>query len=82
MISFNLQDAYYPQEEAVANFDPAPVREAEKWEHILEDMKTALIHKEYSNMRKLMFGLEFEMHESRMKSYNAGYAHGCAPLPF
>jgi len=82
MISFNLQDAYYTQEEAAANFDPAPVREAEKWEHILEDMKTALIHKEYSNMRKLMFGLEFEMHESRMKSYNAGYAHGCAPLPF
>ena len=82
MTSFNLQDAYYPQEEAVANFDPAPIRESEKWEHILEDMKTALIREEYSNMRKLMFGLEFEMHESRMKSYNTGYAHGCAPLPF
>ena len=82
MISSNLQDAYYPLEEAAANHDPAPIREIEKWEHVLEDMKTALIHKEYANMRKLMFGLEFEMHESRMKSYNAGYAHGCAPLPF
>ena len=82
MIGSNLQDAYYPKEEAVANLDPASVREEEKWEHILEDMKTALIHKEYANIRKLMFGLEFEIHESRMKSYNAGYAHGCAPLPF
>lgn len=82
MISSILQDVYYPQEEAIANSDPAPVREAEKWEHILEDMKTALMKQEYSNMRKLMFGLEFEIYESRMKCYNDGYAHGCAPLPF
>jgi len=82
MISSNLQDAYYSMEEAAANHDPAPIREIEKWEHVLEDMKTALMKQEFSKMRKLMFGLEFEMHESRMKSYNAGYAHGCAPLPF
>ena len=51
MISSNLQDAYYPMEEAAANHDPAPIREIEKWEYVLQDMKTALIHKEYANMR-------------------------------
>ena len=82
MISFDLQSEYFRQEELAANYDPPPVREEEAWEVMLAEMKVAILRNEVAKARKLMYSLEFKIHEARMKSFNEGFECGSAPLPF
>ena len=82
MINFNLQSKYFQQEQYAANYDPPPVREEEEWEVMLAEMKVAILKNENQKARKLMYSLEFKIHEARMKSFNEGYHCGAAPLPF
>ena len=83
MIIFNLHSEYLHQEENAANYDPPPpVREEEEWEVMLAEMKVAILRNENAKARKLMYTLEFKIHEARMKSFNKGFERGSAPLPF
>ena len=82
MNSFNLQSEYFQQEEHAANYDPPPVREEAEWELMLAEMKVAILRNENAKARKLMYSLEFKIHEARMKSFNEGFECGSAPLPF
>ena len=82
MIDFNLQSEYFEQEQYKANYEPPPVREEEAWEVMLAEMKVAILRNEVAKARKLMYGLEFKIHEARMKSFNEGFECGSAPLPF
>jgi len=45
-------------------------------------MKVAILRNENAKARKLMYTLEFKIHEARMKSFNKGFECGSAPLPF
>jgi len=82
MISFNLQGDYFLQEQTIVNLDPLPVREPEEWEQILQQMKAAILKNEISEARKIMYSLEFKIHEAKSKSYRDGFQHGATPLPF
>ena len=82
MISFNLQSEYFQQEEMNANYDPPPVREEEAWEVLLAEMKVAILRNQNEKARKLMYDLEFKIHETRLESYRKGFEQGLAPLPF
>ncbi len=82
MINFNLQSDYFEQEMLAANYEPPPVREEAEWEVMLAEMKVAILKNETAKARKLMYSLEFKIHEARMKSFNEGFECGSAPLPF
>ncbi len=82
MINFNLQTEYFPQEEIAAYYDPPAEREPEEWEVMLEQMKEAISKNEKLKAQKLMRGIEYKMHEARMKAFNKGFQQGATPLPF
>ncbi len=82
MTNFNLQADYFENDMFAANFGPEPIREEEEWEIMLAEMKVAILRNENDKGRKLMYGLEFKIHEARMRSFNEGYQRGATPLPF
>ena len=72
----------YPADQHAHTLRGRDEREEEEWEVMLAEMKVAILKNENQKARKLMYSLEFKIHEARIKSFNEGYHRGAAPLPF